>query len=131
VEEAPWRRRLGEAILRFEGEGIRTRRLETALDADTAPDVDAVLEAFSGDVARLRQLAEELVALTPEAARNPALNDPDRVPEVEALLGAARAAVAGPAEPAAPAVDRWYYTNAEKVAWGWVGMDDRLLEELG
>jgi hypothetical protein len=131
VEEAPWRRRLAEAILRFEGEGIRTRRLETALDADTAPDVDAVLAAFSADVGRLRLLAGELLGLSPESARDPALADPDRIPEVEALLNAARAAVAGPAEPPPPAVDRWYYTSVEKVAWGWVGLEDRLLEELG
>jgi hypothetical protein len=130
VEEAPWRRRLAEAILRYEGEGIRTRRLETALDADTAPDVDAVLEAFGADVTRLRLLAGELSALNPESTRDPALHDPDRIADVEALLGAARAAMAGPEE-IAPAVDRWYYTSVEKVAWHWVGLDDRMLEELG
>jgi len=131
VEEAPWRRRLAEAILRYEGEGIRTRRLESALDADTAPDVDAVLESFEADVARLRQLSGELTALDGDAARNPALADPDRIPEVEALLQAARTAGARAAEAAGPQVDRWYYSNTEKVAWNWVGLEDRLLEELG
>lgn len=131
VEEAPWRRRLAEAILRFEGEGIRTRRLETALDTDTAPDVDAVLDSFAADVGRLREMAGELVRLKPDAARDPMLTDPDRLDEVEALLKAAQSGAASAAEANAPPVDRWYYTNAEKVAWGWVGLEDRLLEELG
>jgi hypothetical protein len=130
VEEAPWRRRVAEAIMRYEGEGVRTRRLEAALDADTAPDVDSLLDSFAADVTRLRQLAGELTALNADAAKNPVLADPDRIPEVEALLGSARTAGRA-AEAAGPQVDRWYYTNAEKVAWSWVGLEDRLMEELG
>jgi hypothetical protein len=93
--------------------------------------VDAVLEAFNADVGRLRLLAGELLALSPDLARDPALADPDRIPDVEALLNAARAAASGPADAPAPAVDRWYYTSVEKVVWGWVGLEDRLMEELG
>lgn len=132
VEEAPWRKRLAEAILRWEGEGVRTRRLESALDADAAPDVDAVLAGFAADVGKLRALRDQLVALDEKAATSPVLADPDRVGEAEAMLLSARAAAERrkAQEPAAPPVDRWYFTNAEKVAWGWVALDDRLIEEL-
>lgn len=133
VEEAPWRKRLAEAILRWEGEGIRTRRLESALDADAAPDVDAVLAGFAADVGKLRDLRDQLAALDEKAAASPVLADPDRVGEAEAMLLSARAAAERKKaqEPAAPPVDRWYFTNAEKVAWTWVALDDRLIEELG
>ena len=132
VEDAPWRKRLAEAILRWEGEGIRTRRLESALDADAAPDVDAVLEGFAADVARLRAAREGLAALGEKTDASPVLADPDRVGEAEAMLLSARAAAERrrAQEPAAPPVDRWYFTSAEKVAWGWVGLEDRLIEEL-
>ena len=132
VEDAPWRKRLAEAILRWEGEGVRTRRLESALDGDAAPDVDAVLDGFAADVAKLRAVRDQLAALDASAATSPLLVDPDRVPEAEAMLLSARAADERrrAQEPAAPPVDRWYFTNAEKVAWGWIALDDRLIEEL-
>ena len=132
VETAPWRKRLAEAILRWEGEGIRTRRLEAALDADTAPDVDAVLDAFAVDVEKLRAIRTELETMRSDSARSPLLADPDRVGEAEALLVSAKAAAERRAEEAAknqPQVDRWYF-NPEKAAWDWVALEDRLIEEL-
>jgi hypothetical protein len=134
VETAPWRRRLAEAILRWEGEGVRTRRLEEALDADSAPDVDALLSAFARDVGRLRQIASLLPSPPAEAGL---LSDPDRLREAEALLAAS---AAGPAErtsaappPAATAgaaarVDPWFLDHA-KLVWHWMALDERLLEE--
>ena len=132
VETAPWRKRLAEAILRWEGEGIRTRRLEAALDADTAPDVDAILDSFAADVDALRGIRRELETIRSDSARSPVLGDPDRVGEAEALLVSARAAAERRAEEAAkaqPQVDRWFF-NAEKAAWDWLALDDRLVEEL-
>jgi hypothetical protein len=132
VETAPWRRKLAEAILRWEGEGIRTRRLEEALEADTAPDLDALLDGFALDVARLREVAAELEGLRADAARSPVLADPERVSEAEALLVSARAAVERKAEEEArarPQVDRWYF-NPEKAVLDWLALDDRLIEEL-
>ncbi len=132
VETAPWRKRLAEAILRWEGEGIRTRRLEAALDADTAPDVDAVLDTFAADVEKLRAIRAELETMRSDSARSPLLSDPDRVGEAEALLVSAKAAAERRAEEAAknqPQVDRWYF-NPEKAAWDWVALEDRLIEEL-
>lgn len=138
VETAPWRRRLAAAILRWEGEGIRTRRLEAALDADSAPDVEALLTAFGRDVGRLRHIAREL---PPAVVTDPLLlRDPDRLAEAERLLqesaalhppaanGTARpprqASVALPAE----AVDRWFL-DPEKLAWDWLALDERMVEE--
>lgn len=132
VETDPWRKRLAEAILRYEGEGIRTRRLESALEADSAPDVDSLLAGFAADLERLREVTDELVALDHTAAGASVLSDPDRVADAEALLAATRSATQRAAEESAPPpVDRWYHHNAEKVAWGWLALDDRLLEELG
>jgi hypothetical protein len=51
VEEAPWRKRLAEAILRWEGRGSAPAAWSPRLDADAAPDVDAVLAGFAADVA--------------------------------------------------------------------------------
>jgi len=136
VETDPWRKRLAEALLRYEGEGVRTRRLETALEADSAPDVDGLLRAFAADVERLREVAAELKALDVKAASSAVLADPDRLAEAEALLASAKAAAArlaesAPAAAPAPAVDRWYHNNAEKVAWSWLALEDRVIEELG
>jgi SpoVK/Ycf46/Vps4 family AAA+-type ATPase len=132
VETAPWRKKLAEAILRWEGEGVRTRRLEVALHTDTAPDVDGLLQAFSVDVSRLREIRAELDGLRSDSARSPVLADPDRTAEAEALLVSARAAAERRAEEAArslPQVDRWYF-SPEKVALDWLALEDRLIEEL-
>lgn len=136
VEAAPWRRTLAEAILRWEGEGIRTRRLEEALETDSAPDVARLTESFAADVARLRALEAEIRALDENAAANPILRDPERVAEAEALLASLRAEAerrrADPVAAPAPAstIDRWFL-NREKLAWSWVSLDERIIEELG
>ncbi|HSU17915.1 DnaA ATPase domain-containing protein [Longimicrobium sp.] len=129
VETDPWRKKLAEAILRWEGEGFRTRRLEHSLDTDSAFDVDALLAGYAADVEKLRTIAAALAELDSEAAGSAVLKDPDRVAEAEALLLSARAA-AERSRPAPPPVDRWYLNNPEKVAWDWLALDDRLIEEL-
>jgi hypothetical protein len=136
VETAPWRRRIAQAILRWEGEGIRTRRLEAALDADSAPDVDGLLASFARDVARLREVGREM----PMPPGDPLLlTDPDRLPEAEDLLAKSRAATrprrAAPAAVApsgAPktAADPWFL-DREKLAWSWLALDDRIVEDPG
>jgi hypothetical protein len=94
--------------------------------------VDGLLRAFGADVERLRAIAGELAQLDASAASAAVLADPDRLGEAEALLLSVRAAAerkAGEAAPAA-AVDRWYASNAEKVAWSWLALEDRVIEEL-
>lgn len=89
VETSPWRRRIVQAILRWEGEGIETRRLDQALRADTPPDLDLLIDSFSRDAERLLQIRAALDG-DPRAA---SLVDPDALEEAETLL----AALSGPA----------------------------------
>ncbi|MBA4155972.1 MAG: ATP-binding protein [Gemmatimonadetes bacterium] len=150
VESAPWRAVLGEAILRWGGKGIRTRRLEAALTGGSVPDVDALIEEFEADATRLICIGLEVAELDANAAGAAVLYDPDRRTEAEALLLSTRLACRPlPAPPAgltlenlpgadveyshattAAGPDRWYFNN-EKVAWGWVGLGERVVEELG
>ncbi|HET7322252.1 MAG TPA: hypothetical protein VFI96_07155, partial [Longimicrobiaceae bacterium] len=123
---------LADAILRWEGEGIRTRRLEAALDADSAPDVDALLGDFSRDARRLLEIARELN----EPPADPALLiDPDRLAEAEAFLAGQRGPDGKEAEaplptlrPARPPADPWFL-DRERFCWRWTALDERLLEE--
>ena len=133
VETAPWRRRVAESILRWGGEGVRTRRLEAALDADSAPDVDALLRGFARDVVRMRELARTL----PAPPADPLLvTDPDRLADLEALVGrSGGSSVPRPAprppEAAGPAslrVDPWFLDRG-KFAWDWLALDERIIEE--
>ncbi|HEX6939401.1 MAG TPA: DnaA/Hda family protein [Longimicrobiales bacterium] len=94
VDTTAAERRLADAILRWEGEGYRTRRLDAALQAGIADDaVEAVIRAFEADVERQREIASEISALEPDApelVRRDILRDPDRLAEAEALLGEVR-----------------------------------------
>jgi hypothetical protein len=143
VEATPWRQALAGAILRWEGEGVRTQRLEQALESDAPADVAALIEQFAADVARLREIEEELAAFDPRAGGAPLLRDPDRLRDAERLLAAAHArARPRPPRPVAPvrasddpveeggALDRWFF-DREKIAWSWVAVEDRVVEELG
>jgi chromosomal replication initiation ATPase DnaA len=80
----------GEAIMRFESEGYRTRRLENALLNPPADDlVEPAIRQFEKDVERLREIIGEIITLestASELARLEILRDPDRVLDAEALL---------------------------------------------
>lgn len=129
VETSPWRRRIADAILRWGGEGFRTRRLEAALEADTAPDVDALLGGFARDVARLRELA----AGGATAGDGAILRDPDRVAELEALVAGPTPGNRGaPSQPrtAGPGddTDVWFL-DSSRFVWRWVSVEERVIEE--
>src|SRR5690606_22916959 len=91
VEAAPWGRRIVQAIARWEGEGIETGRLDQALRADTAPDVDVLIDSFARDAERLRQIRAALAG----DPRADALVDPDALADAEALLASVLGARAG------------------------------------
>lgn len=82
--------RLVDAILRYEGEGYRTYRLEVALRHP--PNERAVMdlvERFAADVRRLASITEQIRKLdvdAPELARADLLRNPDRVLEAETLI---------------------------------------------
>lgn len=85
-----WRADLSEAVLRHGGAGYRTRRLEALLEQSHAVGLAEAMADFEAEIAHLRTIEEEAVALLPELAGSPAFRDPDRLPEAEALLWQAR-----------------------------------------
>ena len=110
---------------------MRTRRLEAALDADSAPDVDALLAAFARDVARMRELARRAArgrrpttrssSATPTDWPRPRRSSRAPAPGEPEARRAAR-----PPRPAAHAgaADDWFL-DREKLAWGWLALDER------
>ena len=86
-----WRARVGEAILRWEGEGYRTARLAALLDSEAPADPEEELRAYAADIVRLQQLQDEIAALAPELGGSPLLRDPDALSVAEALVERARA----------------------------------------
>ena len=85
-----WRSRVAEAILRWEGEGFRTQRLEVLLKTDLPADSEAILRSFMADVERLRGLESEAEGLSPDLAGSPVFRDPDQVAGAAALVERAR-----------------------------------------
>jgi chromosomal replication initiation ATPase DnaA len=90
VDGAPWRNAVGEAIMRWGGEGMRTWRLEQMLDGGDVPDVTEVIGVYEADCTRLLEIAAELARIAPSTAGSTVLRDPDRLAEAEALLFGAR-----------------------------------------
>lgn len=85
-----WRAQVGEAVLRFGGEGYRTHRLEALLEQEMPGGPAEVLAEFEERIAQLRAMETEAAALVPELAGAPAFRDPERLGEAEALLWQAR-----------------------------------------
>ncbi|HWP38700.1 MAG TPA: DnaA/Hda family protein, partial [Gemmatimonadales bacterium] len=94
-----WRRRIGEAILLWEGEGYRTTRLEELLKRDTPVGAEAAVRKFEADVDRLRELEAEMATLDPMAAGDAVFKNPDRVQDAEALVQQAREGMVPPPGP--------------------------------
>ncbi len=94
-----WRARVAEAVLRWEGEGYRTRRLEALLAQEAPAGVDEVIAAFVRDVERLKVLESEVAALDPQAAGQSLFRDPERLAEAEAAAASVQAGVAPPPGP--------------------------------
>jgi chromosomal replication initiator protein len=94
-----WRARVAEAILRWEGEGYRTHRLERLLEQEAPPAVDEAIAAFAGDVERLKALEVEVAALDPQAAGQSVFRDPEAVARAEAAAATVREGAAPPPGP--------------------------------
>jgi len=88
----PWRMRVGEAVARWQAEGIATTILERALALPNAPDVDGLLATFAAAVTRLRAAEGQARAIDPQLAGHDAFRDPARVAEAEAMVRGAGAA---------------------------------------
>jgi chromosomal replication initiation ATPase DnaA len=94
-----WRARAAEAILRWEGEGYRTERLDALLEQQAPMDPEAVLQEFVKDVERLRLLQAEATELDPALPGLPVFRDPDAVEEARALVDRARQGTSPPPGP--------------------------------
>ena len=96
-----WRARVAEAVIRWEGEGYRTGRLEKLLDQETPAAVDEAIAAYVQDVERLKTLEAEVAVLDPQAAGERVFRDPDRMDEAEAAAAKVRDGAAPPPAPSA------------------------------
>ena len=85
-----WRRRVGEAVLRWGGEGLATRRLDALLSEDSPVDPEPVLAAFEADALEMQGLARQAAELAPDLAGAQVFRDPDQLVAARALVGQAR-----------------------------------------
>jgi chromosomal replication initiator protein DnaA len=96
-----WRARVTEAVLRWEGEGYRTGRLEQLLEQETPASVDEAIASYVQDVERLKALEAEVAVLDPQAAGDKVFRDPDLVDAAEAVAAKVRDGAAPPPAPSA------------------------------
>ena len=94
-----WRARVAEAILRWEGEGYRTHRLEALLERDAPAAVDEAITSFVNDVERLKALETEVATLDPQAAGRSIFRDPEHMPEAEEAAARVREGAGPPPAP--------------------------------
>ncbi len=94
-----WRTKVAAAILRWEGEGFRTTRIESLLQQEMTVDPEEVLRRFAADVGRLQALHAEAAELAPDLAGSTAFRDPDDIAGAEALTQRARQGAHPPPAP--------------------------------
>jgi chromosomal replication initiator protein len=112
-----WRAQIGAAVLRWEGEGYRTARLQRLLEREGVPDVTRELQEFERDVQRLRDMEAQTAELAADLVGSPAFRDPGDLAAAESLLSRARE---GAVPPAAPSplwrLDAWIAGPSARVA---------------
>ncbi|HSE66338.1 MAG TPA: DnaA/Hda family protein, partial [Gemmatimonadales bacterium] len=95
----PWRVRVNEAILFWDGEGYRVDRLRQLL-AETSPEnPEGALGAYIEDIERLKLLQAEMQELDPTAAGTALFRDPDRLAEALSETDRARQGASPPPGP--------------------------------
>ncbi len=85
-----WRRRIGEAVLRWGGEGLRTRRLEALLQEEASADPEPVIAGYEADAKEIKTLAAQAAAIAPDLAGAEVFRDPDQLDAARALVDQAR-----------------------------------------
>jgi chromosomal replication initiation ATPase DnaA len=112
-----WRTQIGAVILRWEGEGYRTGRLQKLLDQDVVPDPAQALRDFECDVQRLRDMEAETAELAADLVGSAAFRDPGDLAAAESLLARARDGAVAPAAPSPLwRMDDWVEGPSAKVA---------------
>ncbi len=94
-----WRTKVAAAILRWEGEGFSTARLEALLQREMTADPEQALNQFESDVRRLQALHAEAAELAPSLAGSTAFRDPDDITGAEAITQRARQGAHPPPAP--------------------------------
>lgn len=94
-----WRTKVAAAILRWEGEGFSTSRLEALLQQEMTTDPEHVLHQFESDVRRLQALQAEASELAPSLAGSSAFRDPEDIAGAEAVTQRARQGAHPPPAP--------------------------------
>jgi len=94
-----WRTKVAAAILRWEGEGFSTARLEALLQQEMTTDPEQVLRQFESDVRRLQTLHAEASELAPSLAGSSAFRDPEDIAGAEAITQRAREGAHPPPAP--------------------------------
>jgi chromosomal replication initiator protein len=94
-----WRSKVAAAILRWEGEGFSTARLEALLQQEMTTDPEQVLRQFESDARRLQALHAEAAELAPSLAGSSAFRDPDDLAGAEAITQRARQGAHPPPAP--------------------------------
>ena len=94
-----WRAKVAATILRWEGEGYRTARIEALLQQEMTTDPEQLLHQFEADVKRLQALHAEAAELAPDLAGSGAFRDPDDLAGAEALTQRARQGAHPPPAP--------------------------------
>ena len=112
-----WRARVAEAVMRWEGEGYRTGRLEKLLHQDTPAAVDEIITAYVQDVERLKELEAEVAVLDPQASGDKVFRDPDDMEAAEAVAARVRDGAAPPPAPSAAfTLDGFYAGSSNEIA---------------
>ena len=91
-QEEPWRKAMREAVDTAEREGFEVERLVAYQDGSEPDGWQGIVDAFTADVQRLRDIDDQLDALGnpwPEAAAG-LLKNPEMLDEAEALLTTVR-----------------------------------------
>jgi chromosomal replication initiator protein DnaA len=85
-----WREKLARTIMRWEPEGYRTARLESAYEQSQldAP-VERLIAQYEADIKRLQAAQAAIREFAPQRSKDPVFYDPDRVAEAEDLVQAA------------------------------------------
>ena len=85
-----WRERIGQAVLRWSAEGLRTRRLEALLATEIPADPEPTLRAYEAAAREIVSLAAEAGAISPDLAGAEAFRDPDQLAAARVLVEEAR-----------------------------------------
>lgn len=96
-----WKAQLGSAILRWQGEGYKTTRLDELLKGDAAGGAEQAVKDFEHAVEQLKALEAEMTVLVPDQAGDPVFRDPERLEEAIRFVTNAREGGAPPPGPSA------------------------------